>query len=85
MRRSSFFNVCIHKYVFVFKSTTVHVSVVFPSDTVEVSVALLVGISDQINYLLDAVSLVEIPRDPEWREHADQRIQKIRKGTVTFK
>ena len=39
----------------------------------------------EIEYLIDTIRVTEIPTNPNWREEADARIEKIRKGTITVK
>jgi hypothetical protein len=56
----------------------------FP-DTNRITVQASASNSPQTEFLIDTVSVTEIPTNPNWREEADARIEKIRKGTITVR
>ena len=39
----------------------------------------------EINFLIDTASLMQVLRNPNWEEEANQRIEEIRKEDVTIK
>lgn len=51
----------------------------------EVRVHALVAEDQECEFLLDSVSLTEIPSNSNWREEADKRIDELRKGTLKIK
>lgn len=55
------------------------------TDTYRVTVIPVATESNEIEYLVDSVSLTEIPTNPQWREEADARIDTLRKGNIRVK
>ncbi|ELU08452.1 hypothetical protein CAPTEDRAFT_217971 [Capitella teleta] len=49
-----------------------------------ITVMFLVSEHEQVDYLVDSASLVEIEQDPQWQEKADERIEELRKGNAIF-
>ncbi|ELU01900.1 hypothetical protein CAPTEDRAFT_191328 [Capitella teleta] len=55
------------------------------ADTTKVAVAFVVGKTDKMDYFMDTGVLVQADYEDDWRASANQRIDKLRKGPVTFK
>ncbi|ELU11829.1 hypothetical protein CAPTEDRAFT_219919 [Capitella teleta] len=55
------------------------------ADTTRITIQSAASASVDTDFLVDTVSLTEIATNPKWREEADARIEKIRKGTITVR
>ncbi|XP_076443326.1 uncharacterized protein LOC143281915 [Babylonia areolata] len=56
--------------------------IIVPNRTVSKAELRHLGPDAGISYLLDDVSVREIAEDSRWREHADARIERVRKGDI---
>jgi hypothetical protein len=55
------------------------------SVTRKVTITFLAPSYEDVDFLVDATYLQEIPHDAKWREEANARINKLRRGKLTVK